>query len=341
MAVGVVVGLEAIEVDRRHAERARVALRAGQLDGDALVPEPPVGQAGERVSPREIAQSLQQPLLLEHRAELGGQQLDDRQRSLTRRARRRRPAHAQDAEHGIAAQHGTVDDRLGEVRRQGSSPRGGLGIQQLDGLRAEHAARPLQQHRHRRVCARRLARQRRDREHVALMTAQLLLDERERLAGRACGGHVDQRPEPARRPAPRVAQQDAAHLRPARGPAGGRRKAQLQRELALAARAQRRPPRLGEGACVVAVQRVAPALAEQCLVRQPRQLAHPVVGKDAAPALIDLDDPDRRQVRERPPAILLGAQQILVAFLVAAALDREADRPQERRAGGRSWPLTR
>ena len=76
VAVGVVVGLEAIEVDRGKAQRPVVARRAGQLDGQPLVPQPPVGQPRQRVGPGQVAQALQQPAALDRRADLGGQHLD-------------------------------------------------------------------------------------------------------------------------------------------------------------------------------------------------------------------------------------------------------------------------
>ena len=151
------------------------------------------------------------------------------------------------------------------------SPRAGAGASPSSSstsLAPQHVAGAVQQHVDRLLRDARLARQRGDRKDI-------MLHARQRLARLARRRDVHERPEPARRPVPRVAQQHAGHVRPAHD-AVGRDEPDLDRELAVAVLAPaRRSTRRRTPSTSSRMHRRAPAVADQRARLAPRQLARP------------------------------------------------------------------
>src|SRR5204863_502937 len=91
VAALVVVLLEVVEVEHRHAQRALLAAGARQLAGEVLVPGPAVGQAGEVVRAGDRLQAGQQVGALDRHRRLRRQQRHERKvELLDLRARDRR-----------------------------------------------------------------------------------------------------------------------------------------------------------------------------------------------------------------------------------------------------------
>jgi hypothetical protein len=74
--VGVVVLLEAIEVEDRDTERGAVPIRARDLTTELLVPRTAVEQAREVVGPRRDLEPAEQLAALDRDRSLEGEQLD-------------------------------------------------------------------------------------------------------------------------------------------------------------------------------------------------------------------------------------------------------------------------